>query len=215
MAATSQQSTPTQPDPAAIVPPPLRSDLGSTPRRYLGRDYVIYKNPISLAFFRLPAAHAEAAREFDGKTNLATVAQKLGGSSRYWRALAEDRALEELAALAVQLSQAGLLQVRAAGATERGRRLRELKSRRAFEMLVAQAMFFRKSLYDPDRLLTLILPWVDWVYRRGVLLFLAGFVAVTLLAALSCTRCPSPLREDSGPGCGLASPPATGRGSRR
>jgi putative peptide zinc metalloprotease protein len=168
----------------AIVPPPLRSDLSSTPRRYLGRNYVIYKNPISLAFFRLPAVHAEAACEFDGAARLGGIARKLRQTSRYWTAMAEEQAVEELAALAMQLSQAGLLQVRASGATERGRRLRELKSQRAFETAVSQVMFFRKSLYDPDRLLAQLLPFVNWIYRRGVLIFLAAFVVFTLLAAL-------------------------------
>ena len=166
------------------MPPPLRSDLSSTVRRYLGRDYIIYKNPISFAFFRLPAAHGEAAREFDGTAKLGDVARKLRQTSRYWKALAEEQAVEELASLTMQLSQAGLLQVRAAGATERGRRLRELKSQRSFETAVSQVMFFRKSLYDPERLLARLLPFVSWIYRRGILIFLAVFVVFTLLAAL-------------------------------
>jgi len=168
----------------AIVPPRLRADLTSTPRRYLGREYTIFKNPISLAFFRLPAAHAEAAGRFDGVTNLNALAEGLCRDSNYWRALPRERALEELSNLAMQLSQAGLLQIRASGATDRARRMRELKSSRAFEIVVSQLLFFRKSLYDPDRLLQRLLPKVSWIYRKGVLFLLGAFVVVTLLAAL-------------------------------
>lgn len=167
-----------------IVPPRLRADLTSTPRRYLGREYIIYKNPISFSFFRIPAVHAEAARRFDGAANLNALAEALSLDSNYWKALPRARALEELSALALQLSQAGLLQIRASGATDRARRLREIKSRRAFEILVSQMLFFRKSLYDPDRLLERLLPWVSWIYRKSVLIGLGVFVIFSLLAAL-------------------------------
>ena len=184
MAEIPPAGVPASPSPASIVPPPLRGDLSSTARRYLGREYIIYKNPISLTFFRLPAAHAEAARQFNGATKLDDLARTLARTSRYWKALSQERAVEELSMLALQLSQAGLLKVRASGATERGRRLRELKSRRAFEIVVSQAMFFRKALCDPDRLLERLLPWVAWVYRPSILICFSVFVLFTLFAAL-------------------------------
>lgn len=171
-------------DNRSVTPPPLRSDLIATTQRYLGRDFVIFKNPISLAFFRLPAAHGEAAQMFDGKTRVAELAPRLCLSSKYWRALTSEQAAEELSALAMQLAHAGLLQVRGSTATERGRRLRELKSSRAFEAAVGQVLFFRKSLYDPNRLLQRLLNWFQWLYRPGVLLSGLFFVLVTLLAAL-------------------------------
>jgi putative peptide zinc metalloprotease protein len=169
---------------AAAVVPPLRGDLTATERPYLGRRYVIYKNPISLTFFRLPAAQAEAAALFDGRTPLGDLLGPLSAASRYWRALPPEQAVQELSALANQLSQAGLLQVRGASATERGRKMRELKKSRGFEMLVAQTLFFRKSLFDPDRLLGLLLPWVQWAFRPGVLLAGAAFVFVSLAAVV-------------------------------
>jgi len=179
---TTRANTPD--DAEAAVVPPLRGDLTATERPYLGRSYVIYKNPISLAFFRLPAAHAEAASLFDGKTSLGQLLEPLSTASRYWRALPREQAVRELSSLANQLSQAGLLQVRGSTATERGRRMRELKKSRGFEMLVAQTLFFRQSLFDPDRLLTSLLPWVQWVFRPGVLLAGAVFAFVSLAAVV-------------------------------
>lgn len=172
------------PDPSGSVPPPLRADLVATKQPYLGRDYMIYKNPISLAFFRLPAAHAEAAAAFDGRTPLGELVAPLAASSRYWRALSRSQALAELSALAGQLGQAGLLQVRGADASARGRRLRALKKSRRFEMAVAHVLFFRKSLFDPDRLLAHLLRKLGWIFRPGVLLAAAVFIVVSFLAAL-------------------------------
>lgn len=180
----SAQANPSAEAAAEVTPPPLRSDLTATARSYLGRKFVIFKNPISLAFYRLPAAHAEAAQIFDGKTKLRDIATKLAAASLYWRALPPEYAVDELSSLALQLGQGGLLQIRGSSAAERGRRLRELKAKRGFEMAVAHVLFFRKSLYDPDRLLGRLLPWVDWVYRPALLGALALFVVVTLGAAL-------------------------------
>ena len=171
------------PDAAGLVPPPLRADLVSTKQPYLGRDYIIYKNPISLAFFRLPIAHAEAAAAFDGRTPLGELVAPLAASSRYWRALSRPQALAELSALAGQLGQAGLLRVRGSDASARGRRLRALKKSRKFETAVAQVMFFRKSLFDPDRFLAGLLDKFSWIFRPGVLLGGAVFIFISLLAA--------------------------------
>ena len=169
---------------ADVAPPPLCSNLTATARSYLGRKFVIFKNPISLAYYRLPAAHAEAAQIFDGKIKLRDIARKLAAASLYWRALSPDHAVEELSSLASQLGQGGLLQVRGSSAAERGRRLRELKAKRGFETAVGHVLFFRKSLYDPDRLLGRLLPWVAWVYRPALLGALLLFVVITLGAAL-------------------------------
>lgn len=171
-------------DPSLLVPPPLRADLIATRQPYLGRAYVIYKNPISLAFFRLPAAHAEAALAFDGRTPLGELVVPLATSSRYWRALSRREALAELSALAGQLGQAGLLRVRGADASARGQRLRDFKKSRRFEMAVASIMFFRKSLFDPDGLLTRLLRRGGWIFRPGVLLAAAVFISLSFFAAL-------------------------------
>ena len=51
-----------------MIVTPLREDLITSEQVYLGRAYVVVKNPISLTYFRLSRAHFEAARRFDGKT---------------------------------------------------------------------------------------------------------------------------------------------------
>jgi putative peptide zinc metalloprotease protein len=171
-------------DPAGMVPPPLRRELVATPQSYLGRRYIVYKNPLSLAFYRLPAAHAEAAELFDGRRTLADIQRVVSADSRYWRALERGAALTELGALASQMVRAGLLQVPGSTATERDRQLREMKQRRRWEAGVAQTLFFRKSLFDPDRLLNLLLARLGWIFRPRVLLVGACYVVAAFIAAL-------------------------------
>jgi len=167
-----------------LRPPPLRRDVSATPQTYLGRDYLIYKNPISLAFFRLPRAHGDAASLFDGRKNLGQITELLRGQSNYWRALKHSDAVEELASLAGQMASAGLLHLPGARARERVGRLSDLKRRRWFERGFAQTMYFRRTLLDPDAFLSRLLPWFGWVFRPGVVWLLLLFVGATFVAVV-------------------------------
>jgi putative peptide zinc metalloprotease protein len=172
------------PDPSTVAPAPLRNDLVERRQKYLGREYIIFKNRISLGYFRLPEAHARAARLFDGRKKLPGIAAELRRDSLYWRAMPVDQAVGELLALAGQLASAGLLRVRATSAGERARRLKEAKKKRIVEMTVMQTLFFKKALVDPDRLLERMLPFVRWIYHPAVLLAAAAFLVFTLLTAI-------------------------------
>ena len=52
------------PDVGETLVTPLRADLVTSEQTYLGRAYVVVKNPLSLTYFRLSRAHFEAARRF-------------------------------------------------------------------------------------------------------------------------------------------------------
>ncbi len=183
--APAATGSPAPVQPADWAPPPLRGDLVEQPQRYLGRSFVIFKNPLSLGYFRLPAAHAAAAKLFDGKRRLGDIAAELRANSAYWRALPPESAGEELAALATQLASSGLLKVQAPSAGDRARRLREMKKKRRFEIGVGHVLYFKKALFDPDRLLDRIMPWVAWIYAPAVLVAALLFMLASLAAALA------------------------------
>lgn len=166
---------------ARVAPPPLRQDLLETKQTYLGRQYSVLKNPLGLTYYRLPKAHVVAARMFDGKRSIADIAGQLRGESNYWRAMPPRDAVAELASLAVQLAHGGLLQVKGVGATERSKKMRELKKSRVFEMSVAKMLFFRKSLVDPDYVLERLLPFFRWMFAPAVLV-LASLLVFSALA---------------------------------
>ncbi|GAB4166412.1 MAG: hemolysin D [Terrimicrobiaceae bacterium] len=179
MAAVAQQL-----DPGSLAPAPLRGDLVEREQRYLGRTYVVYKNTLSLGYFRLPTSHAMAARAFDGRTRIRDILPSLRQRSSYWKAVPPEQGIAELATLAQQLGAAGLLRVQAAGAIERGRRARELKKKHRFESAVGHALFFKKSIYDPDRLLDRWMPYVRWIYSPVTLTLCGLFMLSSLLLAI-------------------------------
>ena len=127
---------------------------------------MIYKNPISLAFFRL-------LRRMPRLQRLLTVGPRWETWSRRWLLRLVTGALYPVRKLwpssppwQVNSGKPGLLQVRGADASARGRRLRNLKKSRRFEMAVAHMLFFRKSLFDPDGLLAQMLHRVGWISGR-------------------------------------------------
>lgn len=167
------------------VPPGLREDLTAVEQRYLGRTYTIYKNPFGLTYFRLPVAHARAAALFNGERSLGQIARELNATDRYWKALPHDRAVAELAALTSQLAQSGLLRVPGRTATDRARRMRDLKQSRLFELAVSQSLFFKKSLLDPNAFLDRMFFAVRWIYSPVVLWSAGVFMLLSLVAALA------------------------------
>lgn len=165
-----------------MVPAALRGDLIRREQTYLGRRYLVFKNPIGLSYYRLPLAHAEAAEKFDGTKTFAAVWAELRVANRYWKALPEERALGELYALAQQLASSGLLRVKGGSAVARAKQLKKFKQSRWFEISMGHVLYFRKSLFDPDGLLTTMVPWFRWAFTRTALVLTLALFAVTLFA---------------------------------
>lgn len=167
-----------------LVPPPLRPEIERRRQRYLGREFVIVKNPLSLGYFRLPLAYAEAAEMFDGRTTIGAIVDSLRNKSRFWRGMPREQAVEELASLARQLGLGGLVKVRGASAVQRARHLKSMKAKRRFEMSVGKLLYFRKSLCDPDELLNRITPWFNWVFTRTTAVLFTLFVIASILLVI-------------------------------
>lgn len=169
---------------ADSIPAGLRRDLVHRDQRYLGRDFVVFKNPLGLTYYRLPKAHAAAAFLFDGKRSVGSLVDELRASNRYWRALPREKAQEEVMQLARQLAMAGLLRVAGGSAVARGRHKKQLKKKHGFELTVGKALYFRKSLFDPDVLLSRMVPWFRWLYTPAAMMACGVFFVITLFAVL-------------------------------
>lgn len=175
------ESSTAEPDYGAIVVLPLRADLVTSQQVYLGRAYVILKNPISLTYFRLSQSHYDAARRFDGKTNFATIAGELQRESRYWRAMTLDAATYELAQLANQLSGMGVIQSNGHQALRRITAMQERKSKWRLDATIGSILYIKKSLIDPDRLLARMEPYFRWVYTRAYVMAFTLAAVITLI----------------------------------
>ncbi len=163
---------------------PLRADLVTSEQIYLGRAYTVVKNPISLTYFRLSREHFQAARMFDGKANLKTIAAALVKTSQYWRALPPEQAIEELATLAVQLSASGVIQNTGRYALNR---INTQESRRKvwrLDAVIGSILYIKKSLVDPDRFLGRLDRYFAWMFTRGYVVAFTVAMLVTLAALL-------------------------------
>ena len=175
--------------PGASLPPdhsglqilPLRADLVTSEQVYLGRTYIIVKNPISLTYFRLSRAHYEAARLFDGKTPLKDIAAVMQKASPYWRALPLDQAVMEMSQLANQLSANGVLQSTGRYALHRINNIHARRKVIRFDALLGSILYIKKSLVDPNRLLGRMDRYFAWMFTRGYVLTFCAAMAVTLL----------------------------------
>ena len=173
-------SAPAPPNYGEMLVLPLRADLVTSEQIYLGRAYTIVKNPISLTYFRLSRAHYEVARRFDGKTPLKEIAAAMQAGNAYWRALPTEQALEEMAQLASQLSHSGVLQTTGRYALQRLNNLHARKKIFRPEVLIGSILYIKKSLVDPDRLLTRMDRYFSWMYTRGYVLTFCTAMAITL-----------------------------------
>ena len=173
-------SPPAERDVGDMMILPLRSDLVTSEQVYLGRAYIIVKNPINLTYFRLSRAHYDAARLFDGKTKLSDIAATMQSASTYWRALPLEKAMDEMSQLANQLSRSGVLQTTGRYSLER---INSAQARRVFRLdaFLGSILYIKKSLVDPDRLLARLDRYFSWMYTRGYIIAVTTALVVTLL----------------------------------
>lgn len=167
-----------------MVVNPLRADLITSEQIYLGRAYVIVKNPLSLTYFRLSRAHFGAASRFDGKTTLETIATALQREDAYWRALPIEEATDELVQLANQLAGSGVLQGSGHQALKRINATTDRRKRFRLESVLGSVLYIRKSLIDPDRLLGRLDPYFGWMFTRAYVItfFVCGIATLLMLA---------------------------------
>ncbi len=177
---------PAQPQPPSpeAVPASLRKDLIISEQSYLGRRFLVLKNPIGLNYFRMPLPHGTAAQQFDGKRNFTQILKSLREEDRYWRSLSPQRAFEELTTLSRQLAMSGLLRVHGGSAVARAQHIKQAKNKRIFEISVGKVLYFRKSLFDPDKFLDWLLPIFRWIYSPVTIAVCLLFFLVTLVAVL-------------------------------
>ncbi len=163
---------------------PLREDLIISEQVYLGRAYVVVKNPISLTYFRLSKAHYEAARRFDGVTKARDIAVEMQYASQYWRALTIDDAIAEILQLAQQLSGSGVLRSTGQQVINRLNAAQTRRKKLGLEAVISSILYLKKSFVDPNRLLARMDPYFSWMYTRGYVVSfgVAGVVTLLMLA---------------------------------
>src|SRR5262245_33079847 len=158
----------------------IRGDLGITPQKYEGRTYYVVKDPVSLRYYRFKEQEHYLINLMDGRHTL-DEAQKAFEK----RFRPERLTLEDLEQFGQQLLTAGLAQNESPQA---GKQLFDRrKKRRRTEILQAltNILYIKIPVFDPDRILTRMLPYLRWIFTTWFLLFSVGVMLAAVLLVLT------------------------------
>jgi putative peptide zinc metalloprotease protein len=154
----------------------LRSDLTITPQKYEGRTYYVIKDPVTLRYYRFKEQEHYLLGLMDGAHTLDDAQKDFEKRFR-----PERLPLEDLEQFGQQLLTAGLVQNEAPQA---GKLLYERRrKRRRSEILQActNILYIKIPLFDPEKVLARMVPYVRFVFTIWFALFSIGLVLAALL----------------------------------
>lgn len=154
----------------------LRRDLQLTPQRYEGKQYYLVKDPVRLRYYRFQEREHFLLRLLDGTHTLNDVQQAY---EKHFRP--ERLSLEAVEQFVQQLVTAGLAHGRSADASRQLLQRGQQQKRNQLLVNLTNLLAIQVPLFDPDRLLGRMLPWVRWCFTFWS--FLAG-MGLTLSAVL-------------------------------
>ena len=156
----------------------LRADLVVQPQFYEGMTHYVIKDPLALKYFRFKIEEYFLLQQFDGKQNLQDVKKAF---ERKYRP--QTISIEDLTRFVAQLHEAGIILV---DSPEQAkvliRRRRKNRWRKVWAFL-ANILFIKIPILDPERLLTWMYPYFRWIFTSYFVTASVGLmlVAVTLV----------------------------------
>ncbi len=157
-----------------------RGDLAINEAKYEGRTYFVVKDPVALRYYRFKEQEHFLLQLMDGKHTL-DQAQK-----DFEKRFRPDRlTLEDLEQFGQQLLQAGLVQN---DSPQSGKQLfDQRKKRRRMELLATftNILYIKLPIFDPDKLLTKMLPWLRWMFTTTFLLLSVGFCLAAVFLVMT------------------------------
>ena len=175
-AAPSTAHVPPAGQAAEHLQPRLRPDLVVQPQFYEGMTHYVIKDPLALKYFRFKIEEYFLLEQFDGKHNLQDVKRAF---ERKYRP--QTISIEDLSRFVAQLHEAGIVQLDTAEqAKVLIRRRRKNRWKRIWNFL-ANIMFIKVPVIDPERLLTWMYPYFRWIYTS----YFVAFSCSLMLAALT------------------------------
>ena len=165
---SSEPATPAAPQQENVVLPQLRADLVISKQVFEGRSYYVVKDPISLQYFRLTAEDFDLAVLFDGKRTFGAIRDAW---VRVHPHLRLDYTPEELNERVLKFANdLAMLQFLAVQGQRMKARMdaakKQKKKKGGLYALANNIFFFRKSLYDPDRIFGRMAKAVPWIWTK-------------------------------------------------
>ena len=158
----------------------LRADLIVQPQFYEGMTHYVIKDPIALKYFRFKVEEYFLLQQFDGKQTLQDVKRAF---ERKYRP--QTITVEDLLRFASQLHEAGIALVDSPDqAKALITRRRKNRWKKVWQFL-ANILYIKIPIVDPERLLTWMYPYFRWLYTKGFIAVSVGMMlaALTLVAS--------------------------------
>src|SRR6516225_1457672 len=153
-----------------------RPDLSITPQKYEGKSYYVVKDPVSLRYYRFKEQEHYLLQQMDGSVTLDQAQNNFESRFR-----PERLKLEDLEQFGQQLLQAGLVQNEA---PHSGKLLYENRQKRKrMELLgtFTNILYIKIPIFDPEKILNLMLPWLWWMFTTWFLFASIAFMASAIM----------------------------------
>jgi putative peptide zinc metalloprotease protein len=171
----------------AVVLPPLRPDLVVTKQTFEKRTFYVVKDPISLQYFRMTAEDYLLASLFNGRRTFAQIREAYQSACPHVRLdYSPEELNERILRFANDLALLQFLSVQ--GARLRSRWEHSKKNRKkkgGLYELANTIFFFRRSMFDPDRLFARMAKPLAWMWTRQTLWISMGLMAAALVVFFS------------------------------
>src|SRR5262249_2003723 len=148
-----------------------RADLVITEQRYEGRLCHVVKDPVSLKYYRFNTQEYFVFERLNGGETLEDIRKD------FEKRFAPDRlTLEDLESFARQLVTAGLVQHESPNAAKElfDKRRKQRRTKRL--ATITNILYIKIPVFDPDRLLTWMLPKLSWIFTKTFLWFSVGLM---------------------------------------
>ncbi len=151
----------------------LRPDLVVQPQFYEGMTHYVIKDPLALKYFRFKIEEYFLLQQFDGKQTLQEVKKAF---ERKYRP--QTISIEDLTRFVAQLHEAGIVQIDSGEQAKVLIRRRRKNRWRKLWSFLANILFIKIPVIDPERLLTGMYPFFRWI-------FTPAFVTLSVLSMLT------------------------------
>jgi putative peptide zinc metalloprotease protein len=153
----------------------LRTDLSVTPQKYEGRTYHVVKDPVSLRYYRFDEQEYFLLQYCDGTHTLDETQKEFEKRFRPKRLT-----LEDLEGFAQQLLTAGLVHNESPQGGQQLFERRKKRVRREWLQTLTNILYIKIPVFDPDKLLGIMLPYLRWMFTIWFGLFSLGVVLAAL-----------------------------------
>jgi len=158
----------------------LRPDLVVQPQFYEGMTHYVIKDPLALKYFRFKTEEYFLLEQFDGKQMLQDVKRAF---ERKYRP--QTISIEDLTRFVAQLHEAGIVQIDSPEQAKVLIRRRRKNRWRKFWSFLANILFIKIPIIDPEQLLTRMYPYFRWIFTPFFVTASVGLMLAAITLVIS------------------------------